>query len=248
MEELIISILLITIGYIAGRVNEKKHYRSIEEREETFLNLPAVPSKNLFETNKDIKKVKLVTGSAVISIDYFKRFLAGLINVFGGNVSAYETLVDRARREAILRMKDKAKGADIVLNLRIETSSISKSTQNAVGSIEALAYGTAITYGSQKATEPKQKTQPSRPVASTEPSKTYQITFSGDIDAGQDIFEVKRKMAELFNVSEHKCNLMFSGHNLVLKRGLDYDKALKYKNTFDNTGAICQIEMEDTKS
>ncbi|MCI5128213.1 MAG: hypothetical protein D3907_06860, partial [Candidatus Electrothrix sp. AUS3] len=33
---------------------------------------------------------------------YFKRIVAGLRNIFGGNVQSYETLVDRARREAVI--------------------------------------------------------------------------------------------------------------------------------------------------
>jgi uncharacterized protein YbjQ (UPF0145 family) len=89
-----------------------------------------------------------VQGSAVISIDYFKRMLAALRNIVGGEVKSYETLVDRARREATLRMKEMAWDADIILNLRIETSAIGNSAnrRKAVGSIEAIAYGTAITY------------------------------------------------------------------------------------------------------
>jgi uncharacterized protein YbjQ (UPF0145 family) len=91
----------------------------------------------------------MVYGHVVISIDYFKRFLAGLRNIFGGEVSSYETILDRARREAILRMKEAAKEADIIINLRIETSTIAKSSKNQVGCSEVLAYGTAITFADE---------------------------------------------------------------------------------------------------
>lgn len=63
--------------------------------------------------------------------------------LFGGNVTVYETLIDRARREAILRMKSNASNASEIINIRIETSSISKNAKS-IGSIEVLAYGTAI--------------------------------------------------------------------------------------------------------
>jgi uncharacterized protein YbjQ (UPF0145 family) len=90
----------------------------------------------------------MVMGSVVISIDYFKRLLAILRNIFGGRVTSYETLVDRARREAVLRLKAAArrKGCDIVVNLRLETSTIGQSAnnRNSVGCVEVLAYGTAI--------------------------------------------------------------------------------------------------------
>jgi uncharacterized protein YbjQ (UPF0145 family) len=57
-------------------------------------------------------------------------------------------LVDRARREAILRMKQQARnlGAGMIINMRLETSTIGRSAnkKKRIGSIEAIAYGTAI--------------------------------------------------------------------------------------------------------
>lgn len=147
MEQLVIFIILVALGYTAGTIAERKHYRSIEARERSFLNLPAVTTKNESFKEQDVEKARLVAGNAVISLDYFKRILAGLRNIFGGEVISYVTLIDRARREAILRMKEEAGRADIILNLRIETSSIGQTAnkRNTVGSIEAIAYGTAIT-------------------------------------------------------------------------------------------------------
>ena len=136
-------LLLLLIGYMSGTIVEKRHYKSIRKREELLKSLPTtVLKKPLNEEN--IESCRLVNGSVVISIDFFKKFLAGLINFFGGNISSYETLIDRARREAILRLKEDAKGADEIINLRIETSSITKNTNNSVGAIEVLAYATAI--------------------------------------------------------------------------------------------------------
>ena len=147
MEQLVLFIILVALGYTAGTIAERKHYRSIEARERSFLNLPAVTIKNTSFKEKEVEKACLVAGNAVISLDYFKRILAGLRNIFGGEVISYVTLIDRARREAILRMKEEAGRADIILNLRIETSSIGQTAnkRNTVGSIEAIAYGTAIT-------------------------------------------------------------------------------------------------------
>ena len=145
--ELIILIVLIALGYFAGSMAESKHYKSIKERESRFLKLPAVTIKNALDKNATIERAHLVSGSVVISLDYFKRILAGLRNIFGGEISSYETLIDRARREAILRMKERSKGASIILNVRIETSYIGQSANQSktVGSIEAIAYGTAVT-------------------------------------------------------------------------------------------------------
>lgn len=147
MEQFIIFVVLIALGYSIGTITEKSHYRSIRKREHGFLHLPAVSMKNSFKPNTEIQNAHLVTGIAVISLDYFKRFLAGLRNIFGGEVKSYETLIDRARREAILRMKEMAKGADAILNVRIETCTIGRirNNQKSVGCIEAIAYGTAVT-------------------------------------------------------------------------------------------------------
>ncbi len=148
MYDLIIFLVLVAIGYISGTIAERRHYRSIEAREQELLSMPIVNFKTQPRTGRVVRESRLVTGSAVISIDYFKRILAGLRNIFGGEVSSYASLVDRARREALLRMAEAAKGADMVLNCRVETSSIGQSAnkRKMVGSIEALAYGTAVFY------------------------------------------------------------------------------------------------------
>ena len=145
MYNLIFFLLLLILGYSIGRYFENRHYRSILRREELLRHLPAISSKLPPEAEPPYV-TRLVSGNVVISIDYFKRFLANLRNIIGGRVTSYESLVDRARREAILRMKEKANqlSAHYVFNVKIETSSVFKSHSNGIGSVEILAYGTAI--------------------------------------------------------------------------------------------------------
>lgn len=142
--QLIFFLTLLSAGYIFGKLAEKKHYRSLIEREKQWMQLPTTSGRRVLATDQEVQRLQLVTGSVVISVDYFKRIVAGLRNIFGGNVQSYETLVDRARREAILRMKESCPKADQIINLRLETSSISKGQKNQVGSVEVLAYGTAV--------------------------------------------------------------------------------------------------------
>ena len=146
MYDLIILIVLLALGYGFGRHSESKHYASIIEREKHLNKIPVIASRIPPHGNPNYDS-QLVTGSVVISIDYFKRFIAGLRNLVGGRVSSYETLVDRARREAILRMKEEAKklNAEMVFNIKLETASIHKGRRNGIGSVEVLAYGTALT-------------------------------------------------------------------------------------------------------
>lgn len=139
-------LLLILLGYVFGRAAEAKHYRSIVQREQAWLHLPTTSSKNVLEPSRSVESSALVSGSCVVAIDYFKRAVASLRSLVGGEVKSHETLIDRARREAVLRMKESCPGAHEIANLRIETSSISGNRPNSIGSVEVLAYGTAIYY------------------------------------------------------------------------------------------------------
>lgn len=145
MVDLIVFLTLLALGYGFGRYAEQKHYKSIFKREKSLNNIPAIASKIPPFRRQDLES-QLVAGNVVISVDFFKRFIAGLRNIFGGRVTSYETLLDRARREAILRMKEEAKNlnAEFVFNIKLETSSIHKGRGDSVGSVEVLAYGTAM--------------------------------------------------------------------------------------------------------
>ncbi len=148
--DLIVFLILLTLGYIFGRIAEQRHYRSIIQREEDTRDLVVIATRHIPDPHLPMD-TQLVAGSVVISVDFFKRFLSSLRTLIGGRVRAYETLVDRARREAILRMKAEAAacGAHMVFNLKVETSSIYKGRRNAIGSVEVLAYGTALTRVAQ---------------------------------------------------------------------------------------------------
>lgn len=146
MEQLIIFAILLSLGYFFGRHAEKKHFKSIIEREKYWLKIPTTSSKHVLEDDRKISHCQLANGSMVVSVDYFKRILAKLRNFFGGNVQSYETLIDRARREAVLRMIESCPDADQVINLRLETSSITKGNGKQIGSVEVLAYGTAVYF------------------------------------------------------------------------------------------------------
>ncbi|MFH0827674.1 MAG: heavy metal-binding domain-containing protein [Candidatus Omnitrophota bacterium] len=98
MRDLIQFLILFGIGYFVGTKVEKAHYSSLIARERIYLPLPVVTVKRLIDKDKEIEKGELVCGSVVIAPDYFKLILAGLRNILGGEVSSYETLLDRGRR------------------------------------------------------------------------------------------------------------------------------------------------------
>ena len=142
-----IPLVLLVGAYFIGTEIERRHYRALRAREHAsrrFLTVtfPYEPP------DQDTVDVMMVTGSVVISVDYFKRFLAGLRMLIGGRITSYETLLDRARREAIMRMKDEAKlkGFSAVVNVRLETSRVASSGGNNKGTaaVEILAFGTGV--------------------------------------------------------------------------------------------------------
>ncbi len=142
--------LVLLIGtYLIGSAIERSHYREIRIRELRSRRFPTVnfrtPPKSW-----NVEDAEMVLGNVVISIDYFKRFLAGLRMLFGGRVSSYESLLDRARREAMLRMKEDAfeRGYNAVINVRIETSRLASSNRKGEGTagVEILAFGTAVKF------------------------------------------------------------------------------------------------------
>jgi uncharacterized protein YbjQ (UPF0145 family) len=152
LVDLGVPLFLLALGYFAGTLAEQSHYKSIRLRE---LRLRRMPTTNLRRPPPHwrVERAGLVAGSTVVSVDYFKRFLAQLRSFFGGRVRAYESLLDRARRESLLRMKEEAarQGFDAVINVRLESSQIASPLRGDRGTagVEVLAFGTALALSRQ---------------------------------------------------------------------------------------------------
>lgn len=144
--EILIFLSLLLLGYVFGRMNERNHYSQIHKKEDQLRDIVLIPLRTPPPELNDHDSA-LVTGAVVISVDYFKTFTAMLRSFFGGRIGAYESLIDRARREATIRMQEEAKklNANLVYNVKYETSRIGEDNNNGLGSIEVLAYGTALT-------------------------------------------------------------------------------------------------------
>jgi uncharacterized protein YbjQ (UPF0145 family) len=147
LVQLGVPLFLLALGYVAGSMAEQSHYKSIRVRELRFRRMPTTNLRRP-PVHWRVDGVALVSGSTVVSVDYFKRFLAQLRGLVGGRVRAYESLLDRARREAVLRMKEEAakSGYDAVINVRLESTNIASPLRNDKGTagIEVLAFGTAL--------------------------------------------------------------------------------------------------------
>jgi uncharacterized protein YbjQ (UPF0145 family) len=140
-----IPFLLLIVAFLTGKSAEKRHYRSIKLREKAWHHIPAITGKRL-PGLPEMDSAELVVGSVVVSIDHFKRLLSGFRMIFGGEMKSYSSVIDRGRREAVLRMKEASPKADMFLNCRIETSTISNGKGKAIGCAEILAYATAVRF------------------------------------------------------------------------------------------------------
>ncbi|NNE57382.1 MAG: YbjQ family protein [Hellea sp.] len=146
MAGLITFLVLLLVGLIFGRINESRHFAILKRDEEMLSDIMTV---NLKRVPDDLQQgAVLVGGNVVVAVDYFKKIVAGLKQLIGGRLKTYETLVERARREAIVRMKKDAReiGANAIYNVRIEFSSIGSQPRQAFGGVELFAYGTAVKF------------------------------------------------------------------------------------------------------
>ena len=138
----IVFIGLFFLGWVFGRLNEGDHLKRLDVAEKELGHI--IVSSERFYVPKLVAHTEgeLVLGSVVIAQDYFKMIIARVLSIFGKNLTTYETLLDRARREALVRMRTEAqaKGYNHIYGLRLEVSNI-----NQLGSmVEAIAYGTAV--------------------------------------------------------------------------------------------------------
>ena len=98
-------------------------------------NIETIPGKTI------VKHLGMVSGNTVRSKHAGRDIMAGLKNIFGGELKGYTELLTESRREAFSRMLQQAQelGANAVVNVRFTTSAIT------AGAAEMMAYGTAVT-------------------------------------------------------------------------------------------------------
>jgi uncharacterized protein YbjQ (UPF0145 family) len=99
-----------------------------------LTNLELVPGRKI------VQHFGLAQGNTIRAKHVGKDFLAGLKNIFGGELGAYTELLAESRQEATDRMVEQAKstGANAIVNIRYSTSSVAQ------GAAELYAYGTAV--------------------------------------------------------------------------------------------------------
>ncbi|MCD7950412.1 MAG: YbjQ family protein [Erysipelotrichaceae bacterium] len=93
-------------------------------------------------SGKELEMLGLVKGSTIQSKNVGKDITQGFKTLVGGELKAYNDMMNEARALATKRMVGEAEqlGADAIVNIRYASSAIMQ------GAAEVIAYGTAVKF------------------------------------------------------------------------------------------------------
>lgn len=97
-------------------------------------------------TGKELDMLGLVKGSTIHSKHLGKDITQAFKTLVGGELTAYNEMMNEARAIATKRMVQEAQalGADAIVNIRYASSAVMQ------GAAEVIAYGTAVRYVSKQ--------------------------------------------------------------------------------------------------
>ena len=95
-----------------------------------------------FITGKEFETLSLVKGSTIQSKHIGKDISQAFKTLVGGELTAYNEMMNEARALATKRMVNEAEslGADAVINIRYASSAVMQ------GAAEVIVYGTAVKF------------------------------------------------------------------------------------------------------
>lgn len=141
-----LPLLIIVAAFFVGAFTERRHLARLRRAEDELMpmirsNLRSPPG--LAESGGG----EIVIGECVIATDYFKNFISNLVKLTGGEMRAYRSLMERARREALVRLLRDAreKGYTGVCNVRLIPADVGGSAVDRKGMVlsAVIASGTA---------------------------------------------------------------------------------------------------------
>ncbi|MEN0111668.1 MAG: heavy metal-binding domain-containing protein [Planctomycetota bacterium] len=152
MADLIINLVilgvLIALGFFAGGYQERRHFKRLVKREEACRGVVVTQMRSFPGGVDPTAAPTMVAAEAVIASDYFKSFLSGIRKFFGGELGSYLSLLERARREAQVRLQEQAQadGLDTLCNVRMETVDIGGATNPKRQAVTVAILATATAY------------------------------------------------------------------------------------------------------
>jgi uncharacterized protein YbjQ (UPF0145 family) len=130
--------------------NAKKETLLQREKAHSVLNGDKLSTLSKPLGGREIKEFTTVMASVVMSPSWIQITIGRIVTLFGGEINVFTKIIDWARREAKQRLREDISkaGFDEVINLRLETSIITKTNggNDKTSGVEIIAYGTAIKY------------------------------------------------------------------------------------------------------
>lgn len=139
---------LLALGFFSGTFLERRHIRRLNAREADCAGVVGTQLKSFPGGVAPGSVPTMLAAESVIASDYFKSFLSGVRKFFGGELGSYLTLLERARREAYVRILEQARdaGYDTVCNVRFETVDIGGATNPKRRAVTVAMLATATAY------------------------------------------------------------------------------------------------------
>ncbi len=93
-------------------------------------------------TGKELEMLGLVRGSTIQTKNFGKDIMQSFKTLVGGELKAYNEMMNEARALATKRMVAEAEnlGADAIVNIRYASAAVMQ------GAAEVIAYGTAVKF------------------------------------------------------------------------------------------------------
>ena len=103
--QIVIFLILFSVGWGFGRHIEQKHLRELDEKERQLAHI-RIDTNRFVETSA---KGQLVSSNVVISHDYFKYVLATIKNFFGGRLAVFVTSCQKDFILSIITLRTKSR-------------------------------------------------------------------------------------------------------------------------------------------
>ena len=144
-----VTVLLLCLGIVFGSLAERRHYADILRREDKYHHVIQTQTGSYLMPRVGADPPTLICSETTVATDYFKRFLAGIRTFFGGEIRGYNSLVERARRETLVKLLQQAEGLgfNAICNVRLEPADVGGNVQRAGQSMVCIV-GSATAYHS----------------------------------------------------------------------------------------------------
>ncbi len=148
---LVFTLLPGTLLWGLARILAWRHERDLRTRERLGGDLPLLLTGEA--PDAQLSEPRLVCGSVALSHAAVRSLPVVFRRLVGGRVPVLEAMAARARREAVLRLREAAReiGAEVVANVRFETHrlrGVPLFFGGTLMAIEVVAFGTALRRGS----------------------------------------------------------------------------------------------------